>query len=440
MSDLEPLIVARQFFAIQLNNTEHLKWSNLNNYNSFVYSWKEVDVAGSEKLEDIYIAVAKSHPSYSREQIKNISKGIRTFPRLKVGSGILGVIGRRTVKFAGVITSNSALVEFQPSAAEIGIDWNKNIPQIESNTDLFNSELEIQEIGVRMLSKLNLPLMLYQPPMASIDDDETIWKENFEPNKALDNEIKEDMGGKITLFYGTNRNDTGAISVNDKYGDKLDELKYGVCEVSIPRGHVQGAIERPRNLWVFEFPENNDKHLILKTITEFTRNELYAKLHSSLANFSSKSAFIFVHGYCNTFAEAARRAAQIAWDVPFEGLAGFYSWPSAGKKMEYLSDVERADASIPALGDFIDGVIQKTGVEQLHLIAHSMGNRILTVTLNNLKDKLLLSEKIGIIHQIVLAAPDIDQDVFRNTILPKLSSVGVRKTIYSSTTNRLNLK
>lgn len=39
-------------------------------------------------------------------------------------------------------------------------------------------------------------------------------------------------------------------------------------------------------------------------------------------------AFVFVHGFNVPFHEAAKRTAQMAFDMHFEGLPILYSWPS----------------------------------------------------------------------------------------------------------------
>lgn len=43
---------------------------------------------------------------------------------------------------------------------------------------------------------------------------------------------------------------------------------------------------------------------------------------------TGKRAFIFVHGYNVTFEDAAKRTAQISYDLAFDGAPIFYSWPS----------------------------------------------------------------------------------------------------------------
>jgi esterase/lipase superfamily enzyme len=243
---------------------------------------------------------------------------------------------------------------------------------------------------------------------------------------------KKDPGGEVTLFYGTNRSITGNKAPNDFFGSELDKLKYGTCTVSIPPGHRQGEIERPKKILWFEKKENKEKQIVLSTIKEYENVEFHSLLKASLAKCEGKSALIFIHGYNNTFAEAAWRCGQIAYDIPFNGITGFFSWPSDGKTLSYLGDVEKADASIPKLEKFIEDIVKETGVEHLHLIAHSMGNRILTRVLQNLSIKTEFASHIKTINQVVLAAPDIDKNVFNDTILPSIQGIGMRRTLYAS--------
>ena len=258
---------------------------------------------------------------------------------------------------------------------------------------------------------------------------------SVEKKKMLDKETvspKKDVGGKITLFFGTNRNKTSSSDINQFYGNKLDKLKFGLCDVSIPRGHIQGDLERPFVLGFIEFKEKTNKHITLCDIQELDEQKFLQKIQEILDEPIEKTALIFIHGYNVTFAEAARRTAQIAWDIPFNGLSGFFSWPSSGNSFNYLKDIEHADASVSDFESFIEKIVLNTNIEKLHLIAHSMGNRLLSFSLTNLSDKPSFLSKLSIINQIVLGAPDIDQNVFMNTFLPKFKNIGNRRTLYSS--------
>ena len=210
-------------------------------------------------------------------------------------------------------------------------------------------------------------------------------------------------------------------------------MRYGSCKINIPKDHIQGNIERPSKiLWLFNLSENDEKHIVLKKIQEKSEDDFYQWLKRDLPNTENKSALLFVHGYNTSFAEAAWRTGQIAYDTPFNGLTGFFSWPSYGNNINYFSDIENADASITALEKFIEDFIIKTEAKKLHIIAHSMGNRVVTQALNNLFRKESFKPYRNIINQIILAAPDLDQDVFTSNILPTFKNIGFKRTLYAS--------
>ena len=258
----------------------------------------------------------------------------------------------------------------------------------------------------------------------------------YELNKSLELQkelSKEDIGKQIEVYFGTNRNKTNEDNVNLYFGNELDKLQYGSCIINIPKEHTQGKIERPSKiLWLWSLSENDEKHITLKKIEEKSEDDFYKWIKDNLPKTEQKSALLFIHGFNTSFAEAAWRTGQIAYDTPFNDLTGFFSWPSSGNKIDYFRDIENADASILHLQKFIEDFIIKTEVKKMHIIAHSMGNRLITCALNNLVNKTSFKPYLKIIDQIVLAAPDLDQDVFSNTILPTFKNIGFKRTLYAS--------
>ncbi len=240
-------------------------------------------------------------------------------------------------------------------------------------------------------------------------------------------------GGEVTVFYGTTRNRTGKSDVNDYYGSDLTNLQLGTCTISIPDGHKTGAIERPMKIFGFSLrKESTSKDVVLTAINELSTGDFNTFVRDHIAGSDLKSALVFIHGFNVTFAEAAWRAGQLAHDMPFNGVTGFFSWPSAGSAPDYIRDIERADASVPALVSFIENLVDNAGVEQLHFLAHSMGNRVLTGAMELMFNNEAKSVKLKAISQLVLAAPDLDKDVFKNRILPAFRKIGTRRTLYAS--------
>jgi len=76
-------------------------------------------------------------------------------------------------------------------------------------------------------------------------------------------------------------------------------------------------------------------------------------------------------------------------------------------------------------------VAEHSGADNLYLVGHSMGNRGLTRALAALVQE--RPDLRGRFREIILAAPDIDADVFRNDLAPALVQAGRHVTLYAST-------
>jgi len=241
----------------------------------------------------------------------------------------------------------------------------------------------------------------------------------------------------VRVFYGTDRAPTGIDQPNDYFGSEpAEQLALGVCEVSIPPVHVQGSgeLERPWPL----MPEDPDRHVMLLDVKELQQEIFVKQLQAAMLRAAEETpagqrpAFVFIHGYNNSFADAARRTAQMAFDLKLDIVPIMYSWPSQGKWWEYARDRRQFNASVPYLSEFLQLVRDECRVDKLHIICHSMGSDLFQQTL----DQLSASVPRGQIDQIILAAPDINATVFRREIAQKIEKLGSRVTIYVSSRDR----
>jgi esterase/lipase superfamily enzyme len=234
----------------------------------------------------------------------------------------------------------------------------------------------------------------------------------------------------VRLFFGTDRNRTGSTTPADVFGeDRGEALIFGTCEVSIPRGHQPGELETPFILRrAFESPE---RHVVLLSVTPKSRDEVFAQMAVMLANRPERTAFVFVHGFNNSFEDAARRTAQIYYDVGFDGVPLFYSWPSKGKANDYSYDLNNADQAVAYMKVFLGDLAASGEFDSITLVAHSMGSRALTRAFMELIPN-LPGDQVAKFSELILAAPDIDADVFRNDIAPALVAAGKPVTVYAS--------
>jgi len=250
-------------------------------------------------------------------------------------------------------------------------------------------------------------------------------------SSSKEKEKTEEKPTVVRIFYGTNREHHPDAKMEDRFGaGRFYGIHYGICDVNIPPDHSPGKIERP-HWWKFEFKEKTDSHLMLLEIRPLEEGDFTTSLAERVGQSPEKDLLLFVHGFNVTFAEAARRTAQLAFDLPFDGAPAMFSWPADGKIERYLGDLADAEWSVPCLEQFIELLISHSGARRIHLIAHSMGCLALANTVVALGRR---HAGRNLFHNIILAAPDIDRDIFNLQILPNMTSdrLSRRLTLYAS--------
>ena len=233
----------------------------------------------------------------------------------------------------------------------------------------------------------------------------------------------------VRTFYATDRRRTAAASPREMYGADRGELAYGTVDVSIPRKHTPGELESP-SIWRLEFREDPERHVVLLAAAALPREDYFAELGRSVAAAKRPSAFVFVHGYNTSFEDAARRTAQISYDVGFEGVPVFYSWPSQGSTAGYARDEESIQLTVPNLRRFLEDFFDRSAAQDIYLVAHSMGNRALTVALAQLIES--RPQARARLREVILSAPDINVEIFKEQIYPALAKAGRPITLYAS--------
>jgi esterase/lipase superfamily enzyme len=213
------------------------------------------------------------------------------------------------------------------------------------------------------------------------------------------------------------------------FGDR-GSLVRGVCEVTVPDTHQRGIVERP-SLLRFEFKEDQQQHIVLTSAVELSETDFHSRLAKMVGQSVDGDLLLFIHGYNVDFESAIQRTAQIAVDLPFQGVPVCYSWPSQGTLVGYSIDETNADWTTAHLTQFLKELVKETGARSINVVAHSMGNRPMTAAMEQIRWQ--REEELGTpFDRIVLAAPDIDADRFRRDLAPTLLQVADQVTLYAS--------
>ncbi len=247
-----------------------------------------------------------------------------------------------------------------------------------------------------------------------------------------------DASGKVRyhvvpVYYATNRQATKDAAPDGHYGGERGSLSFGVVKVALPRTHEVGQIEAP-SVWRLEFSADPDKHVTLQSLNELSVDGWRGEIAKRAKALGNPGILVFVHGYNSTFADAALRAGQLAFDLKFGGSTVLFSWPSRGSTIEYTVDEQAAEWSVPDMTAVLASLAAAAPGASIYVIAHSMGNRVFTRGFKALLEK-DPAQSIPF-KQLVLAAPDVDADVFRREIGPAILGKGPRVTLYASSNDK----
>jgi esterase/lipase superfamily enzyme len=191
-----------------------------------------------------------------------------------------------------------------------------------------------------------------------------------------------------------------------------------------------GELEGPA-IWRLEFGPDPKKHWVVTKLSAQPRDAFFSGVAKQVAQSEAKQVLVFIHGFNTTFVDAARRSAQIAYDLGFGGVPMLFSWPSHGRRSlrHYNMDARNNALSVDALADFLDTVAARAGAGKVSIIAHSMGNRALTEALKTIAAR--NPNHRAQFQQIALMAPDMDARLFQN-MAAALASTANRLTLYVS--------
>ncbi|RCL01512.1 MAG: hypothetical protein JSC085_000397 [Candidatus Tokpelaia sp. JSC085] len=228
----------------------------------------------------------------------------------------------------------------------------------------------------------------------------------------------------VPVYVATSRNYEN--NVIQPFGDKRSkQLHFALVDVAIPLIHRKGVVEKNGR------QPNQDKHFIAVSFGLYTSRQTFkSALKTAIAHHTGKKKeiFLFIHGYNNNFAESTFRTAQIVHDYNIDAVIVHYAWPSGGEVGLYIYDRDSADFARNGLTDLLQ-LLTEINANQITVVAHSMGNYVMMEALRTLS----LKGQHQVIHRIsslLMAAPDIDVDVFEQQLrdvrhLPKATVVQI---------------
>jgi esterase/lipase superfamily enzyme len=249
-------------------------------------------------------------------------------------------------------------------------------------------------------------------------------------------DVVVDKDGKLRyrvmrIYYATDRKPVGkyATPPQNVYSGQEGDLSFGVLNVSLPKSHQIGHLEAP-SLLLLEFRADPDKHVVLQSLQLLSTDAWRAQIAKRATHLGSPGVLVFIHGYNSSFEDAALRAAQLAFDLKFGGATVLFSWPSRDQLRNYVADEQTAEWAAHDMKIVLASIATIAPNTPVYVVAHSMGNRVFARGF-----QALIAEKPDLqraFKEVVMAAPDVDADVFRRDIAPAILNKGTRFTLYAS--------
>ncbi len=288
--------------------------------------------------------------------------------------------------------------------------------QVEKNNNQKITNLPIGEI---------IPVEKPFQPVISIDE---TFQKNLKP--IWDDYFKEDYTDTkaIDILVVTNRKfkNKSFGCTNNQFGVEIDEVShFGICKVNVPKNHTTGQINFTRDNRQSShdfFKILNSKQLVEETLINYLKQ-------------SKRTPLVFVHGFNVRYEDAVLRAAQIAYDLKYQGPIVLFTWPAGAgdgffdEKMitrTYENNYKNAKYSIELFKKFLNNL--KLNEIKINLVVHSMGHQ---VVLPALKDFSAINSSKSVINELILNAPDFEASEFLKYI-DNIKETSKRITLYCS--------
>ncbi|HEY9678817.1 MAG TPA: alpha/beta hydrolase [Drouetiella sp.] len=196
---------------------------------------------------------------------------------------------------------------------------------------------------------------------------------------------------KVPVFFVTNRKITDGK--NPEYtNERSEDLRFGARDITLEATKSQKVKY-----------ENETKPV------DLSEDDFYNQLTNAQQLRQTKKVVLYVHGYDMNMDVSSRVAARLSGELKLPVI--MYSWPSRRNPLTYSADENMAEWASFRLTSIMQDLSKRYGKENIILVGHSMGCRMLCWSLQ--QAKALGQDPGDKFDHIFLCSPDIDLEVFK---------------------------
>ena len=239
--------------------------------------------------------------------------------------------------------------------------------------------------------------------------------------------------GAYRFFYVTNRR-PGAddTSLQERFGVEREEtLKFGTFDADIKPSLGLGLFVNPT-----EWFQNEE--IRLRNVTTVDRADFVEQLRKQVQKSPHKGLLVVVHGFREAYRSALGKTAFVGHVLDINSPVMLFDWP--GNQGSSLSGYRRArrvaTESGAELAHTLELIIREVQPGKLWLIANSMGAQVVADAFSLLYQQPDLADAQPEIEDVVLTAPDVDQDEFDQQFKREIGALAKNLTVYVSSNDR----
>lgn len=224
-----------------------------------------------------------------------------------------------------------------------------------------------------------------------------------------------------TVTFATVRNKKENTSPARYFRGTRGQLRTGLCTVAFsPIKHLEGIAQAAP----FYIP---DERVKLTEVNEIPIASLFNEI-SAFSKHDNGNNVVYIHGYSIDFERSCKRSAIFQRALGLDDRLLLFSWPADGNMLKYTWDESDLVWSVTYFTSILDEIVKRAEKRKVDVVAHSLGARGAVQALVRMAYRKTAEP---IINELILIAPDIDTEIFRQE-LPLLQKAVNRITVYVS--------
>lgn len=236
--------------------------------------------------------------------------------------------------------------------------------------------------------------------------------------------VEQELETCIPVWYATLREKKDTLDVSKIYGAERSGLGTGIGIVKFEEA------TRNRKAADTQTDRISDEPSRVTDVNEIQEERFWEEI-ASFAKEGGKIV-LYVHGYNTDFEQALQQAAFFQHALNSNQRVLLFSWPAGDDLLKYTRDEENLEWSVPRIAQVLQETILCAGKGKLDVAAHSMGAKGVVQALYEISRD---ASGEPLLNNLVLIAPDIDTDRFRD-IWPDVRNLVLKTTLYVSESDR----